>query len=302
MPSWDYSELLLEAIKKIGGDQTAFAKLVSDDTQYEFNQSQISKLRGIQHRINNSNKLDALKAAIERVLAGKLAPTEKSKSDHHAKKSNAIDEPVKVEFWTDYPATYKRDFARATELSISGLDLRRLQGHLKDLRRVIRRKGNVRIIFLDPDYYELCRYGALQDWGKSDPELVAIYRDSIWTTYEMIRSRMRASMVVNKTKLGNKEKKKPSGTLEIRTLRYPLGFGIDSMTFDDPEEGAIYVRYYPMYPDTDDMPIVPLTTADSQWYSFYKEQFETHWNEAVPWTNDKERTWKDSVPKQGRSK
>jgi hypothetical protein len=302
MPSWENSELLREAVSKIGGDQRAFAELVTLHTQYKFNQSQISKLCRVQRRINNANKLAELMTVVEKVLAGKLNAPSGSKSDRYSQESKETGRAAKVEFWTAYPYTYERDFARATALSISGLDLRRLHGHIGDLKEVIRRQGSVRIILLDPEYYELCRYGTMQDWGKKSSKSVEVYRDSIWTTYEIIRSVMRTGMAAGKTKQRNKRLSRSSGTLEIRALRYPLGFGIDFMTFEDANDGAIYVRHYPMYAGVEDRPIVPLTTADGYWYSFYKEQFEIHWRNAVPWTNDKERTWKDLRHDRPRSK
>ena len=288
-PNWQHSELLQQAVDKIGGNQTVFAQLATAHTGYRFNQSEISKLCAAPHRINNANRLNALLAVIENVLAGKLFPAASSGSRDYRKGSTETDRAAKVEFWTVYPPSYERDFARATELAISGLDLRRLHARMGDLKRVVRQKGRVRIIFLDPEYYELCRYGAMQDWGNKDTKFIEAYRESIWTTYLMLRKLVRGG----RTSSSDKRKRRPGGFIEIKTLRYPLGFGIDWMNFDDSGGGAIYVRNYPMYADVEDRPIVPLTAADAYWYSFYKEQFEIHWRNALPWANDKKRTWKD---------
>ena len=294
MPEFEeqFQKPLKDAIAKCGGQEVIVART-------GLAQGQISRLaNGVQRSVRNLAKLDALLKVINDILSetppadgGKFQlrvdSTDGSRDPkalaNRARSARQIEEKsAKVEFRQDYPRSYGKDFARARKLSISGLNLRRiLQGRMKDLKNVLERKGNIRVIFLDPDFEELCRYAAIQDWGESDPKSADAYSDSIRVAYRKMsklqKERERKPRVGN----GKNRKRKQVGTLQIKKIRYPLGFGIDAMTFDDPKDGD--VRSYPMFSGEEDRPIVPLKPADGYWYTFYKNQFELHWRRATTW-------------------
>jgi transcriptional regulator with XRE-family HTH domain len=178
---------------------------------------------------------------------------------------------IKTVLHEDYLTTdYLKDFARAKKLWITGLNLRRIvDGRLKDLANVLSREGGkIQLILLEPDC-NACAYAAIQEWGRGDDDSVKNYIKTIVEAHK--------SFCELQTKSANGE------NFEIKKIDYALAFGLDAMEFDDPNDGAVYVRFYPLECGLDDRPILPLRTSDGYWYQFYKAQFDLHWNRATEW-------------------
>jgi hypothetical protein len=170
---------------------------------------------------------------------------------------------------TKYPASYETDFSRARQLSIMGLNLRRIiHAHVKDISLVLDRGGNVDIILLNPNC-QACKYAAIQEFGRSDSKSVLALKNSIQQAYisfcELKRERERGA------------------NLTVKIIDYVPPFGLDAMEFDDANECVIYVRYYPIKTEVDDRPILALRADDGYWYQFFKEQFVRNWKLATDW-------------------
>jgi hypothetical protein len=169
----------------------------------------------------------------------------------------------------DYSTTrYFADFAQAQRLYITGLNLRRIvHSRLNDLDSVLNRGGSIQAILLDPASHA-CTYATIQDWGRDDDKSVRSYINSIEMAYETLCQ----------VKADNKQN---GERFEIAMIDYMLPFGIDAMEFDDPKDGALYVRLYPLKTKVDDRPILALRANDGEWYSFFRKQFDLFWNRAI---------------------
>lgn len=281
MPRWQDHQALKHAVEKFDS-QDDFAEFARGLTAFNFTQSEISKLLTNQKRMNSAERMVALKSVINGLVDGtiNISAVQSAQLARAAEKDGRPNKVSKFEFHEIYPSSYFTHFARAKNLWISGLNLRRiLHGRLSDIKNALKRGGTVQLIFIDPDVEELCRYAAMQDWGQSDAKAPSRYSESIRTTYRALSGLQTQS--ANRRNVGK---------LMIRKLRYPLGFGIDAMTFYDgaEEDEALYVRYYPMFSDEEDRPIVRLRPSDEYWYAFYKRQFQLHWRLGEPW-NQPER-------------
>jgi hypothetical protein len=184
-------------------------------------------------------------------------------------RSNGGDTSANVRIWKEYPPSYAADFARAKDLWMSGLNLRRIiPSRLGDIRRVLEGGGTVRVLLLDPDY-DGCRDAAIQEWGRSDRSAIERYRKMIRNVHSSF------------SELRNRNTRKQ---IKIRKIGYSLGFGVDAIDLADRNAGVLYVRFYPISgPVMDDRPILPLKSRDGYWYKFYQEQLEYQWACATPW-------------------
>lgn len=157
-----------------------------------------------------------------------------------------------------YPAEYEKDLGRAKELWITGNNLRRITPeHDKRLREVLRNKGTIYVILLGEG--DAVKYGAQQDKGPdADP---GRFLHSIKEAYNFF----------------DRLRKSHPERVHIRTIDYPLPFGIDAIDINLPN-GVIYVRMYPFYSDRDE-PILVLRPYQEKWYDFYKEQLKIQWDD-----------------------
>lgn len=173
-----------------------------------------------------------------------------------------------------YPPAYPNEFASAKRnMWITGLNLRRITDREYDGIKLIthvddalKRNVKTKILLIEPEP-EVCKYAAMQDWGTKDGDSYAKQVIRALSIFCGLRT------------------EDTNSNLEIRTINYPLNFGIDAMDAESDggiDEGIIYLRFYPIYAyKTDDQPIVRLTPKEHYWYDFYKTQFYTLWRLAT---------------------
>jgi len=170
-------------------------------------------------------------------------------------------------FERHYPEEYETDFATASELWITGTNLRRIvtePAYLGYIKGVLAAGGVVKVLMHHPKY-EVCKYGMMQDGPGTD---LAGYK-------QIVHDNLSAFCKIRAQSPGGKN-------LLIRTVDYMLAFGLDIMNGNDEARGVVYVRFYPLpsrHENLDDRPIVKLNYNDARWYRFYVEQFERHWND-----------------------
>lgn len=75
---------------------------------------------------------------------------------------------------------------------------------------------------------------------------------------------------------------KAKGKCEVRLSNVFLPFSIFAV---DPKKGtgSMIVEYHSYKVPLDDRPHIRLTTADSPWFNYYRQQFEQHWSDATIW-------------------
>jgi hypothetical protein len=158
-----------------------------------------------------------------------------------------------------YPSEqHPRDLASATELWMSGTNLRRAIPHrFKELKQVLERGGAINAIFANPGSAEMMRYAAMQEQGNVKGEEVRN------TQIELIKQNMEHLLDLSK--------EVSRGKVSMYKTDYPMGFGLDVIN-PNSEEGIIYVRYFPFADDG--RPVLRLTRKNDRWYRFYFYQFQ----------------------------
>lgn len=164
-----------------------------------------------------------------------------------------------------YPNEYGTELRSATQLWITGTNLRRIvqDNYLGHVRTILERGGSVKVLMNHP-LDEACRFAMIQDSGPGSD--LRLYK-------ELVHKNLSKFWEVQETGRNGKN-------LEIRTIDYPLSFGLDVLNGESDTTGIIYVRFYPlpnMQVHSEDRPIVKLRAVDGYWYDFFKDQFERHW-------------------------
>ena len=172
---------------------------------------------------------------------------------------------------SDYPLpAYHDDLAKANELWIFGPNLKRIfqQNRKTYIEAALKNRGKVYALLVMPEPPEgqpaASTFTAMQDAD------VGISRKTIPTEVNLIRTNI-AKLVELKETYPN--------LVEIKTINYPLTFGVDAI---DPttSRGVLYVRFYPYR--ADDRPILALR-ADDEFYDFYNSQRRRLWADGQPW-------------------
>ncbi len=219
-------------------------------------------------RNNVTTSLKEVMASPTKALPPGFADVKFGSRKRPTTRSNGGGASANVKIWKEYPPSYAADFARAKDLWMSGLNLRRIiPNRIGDIKRVLEGGGTVRVLLLDPDY-DGCRDAAIQEWGRSDRSAIERYQNMIRNVHSSF------------CELRNRNTRKQ---IKIRKIGYSLGFGADAINLADRKDGVLYVRFYPISGPTDDRPILPLTWRDGYWYKFYQEQIEYQWACAIPW-------------------
>lgn len=71
--------------------------------------------------------------------------------------------------------------------------------------------------------------------------------------------------------------------LEVRVIDYPLGFGGVLVNPETPN-GRLYLEHYPFKVPGGSLPKFTLTVGDGRWYQLFKQEVETIWASATPWS------------------
>lgn len=230
----------------------------------------------IAHRFNVEDAKEFLRAA-ERT-ASKFAPSD---AEHYRAQVGSLDDLTtrnQAVLERYYPDEYETDFATASQLWITGTNLRRIASdpaYLDYIKGVLAAGGIVKILMHHPNY-EVCKYAMMQDGPGTD----------LTGHKKIVHDNLSAFCKIRAKSQGGKN-------LLIRTIDYMLAFGLDIMNGSDETRGVAYIRFYPLpkrHENLEDRPIVKLNQNDARWYRFFVEQFERHWNDEV------HQGWAEDVP------
>lgn len=167
-----------------------------------------------------------------------------------------------------YPEQFITDLERTVRASITGTSLRRLELEHERIREILVRDNTsaIQVLFVDYMKKELCRYAAIQEFGKDNAKTVKRFKD---------RLKKNAAWWFDLRKEFNER-------VEIKKIDFPLAFGLDVLEFKA-GGGTVYVCLYPLMDggEEQDKPIVEIRNGDKTWHSFYKKQFERHWKRAA---------------------
>lgn len=189
---------------------------------------------------------------------------------------SGIDPTIDTILIRDTPREYPDHLRAATKLWVTGLNLSRILPNEESIIQDICAKplGQVKVVLLDPDDENACRYGAAQEYGDADS----------WKEYQ-------STIILARNFLRTFNASK----LEYKLVHYPLSFGLDIINFGYPDS-FLYVRHYPIrnsrfempkgnektskYEKVADQPIIRFdsrTPEHEYWYNFYLRQFFTVW-------------------------
>lgn len=158
----------------------------------------------------------------------------------------------------DFPTEYK-EAQRSVSYNyfFAGITMNRtLQIMRSDIIRVLSKGGSVRILLPDPTYVPLMQMIAATRPLRSAESIQSDIENSIRSAREL----------------------ESQGDLQIRTVRFLPGVGINAMDLDSPK-GSIMVQVYEFAPENEGeaSPIFFLTGADRTWYDHYKNLIERLW-------------------------
>jgi transcriptional regulator with XRE-family HTH domain len=175
------------------------------------------------------------------------------------------------------PRDYFDELRSATRLCVSGLNLGRfIPNDISIIQEICAKKdGHVKALLMDGIDDNACKFGAAQEYG--DASLFEAYRATIVLAHSLLKPLLRG------------------GKLELRSIEYPIPFGLDVVDAEPPA-GIVYVRGYPFRkapsqlpnhnePVTQnepvpDQPILKFNSASPEqkyWHEFYKRQFYISW-------------------------
>lgn len=164
----------------------------------------------------------------------------------------------------NFPAdTCYRNVKESKELWLVGISLSSTLEALYPLfESKLRRGDSIRVLVVNPDG-AACAMAAMRNYARTDVE------------------RQRAEIRATLKDLCELQKVAPD-RLEIRTIEYPLTFGVYAV---DPEEasGVLYLKHYAFKMPGRARPGLVLRPRDEHWYDHFRSEIRFLWESAMPW-------------------
>ncbi len=166
-------------------------------------------------------------------------------------------------FQEKMPASMENDLRNARDLWLVGVTLNRtLNTHYSALEQKLGRGDTVRVLLVAPD-------------GRG-PEMLELREYKARYSTERIRHLIRDSL----DDLCNLQQR--FGGLEVRVIDYPLSYG-GVLVNPASSDGIFYLEHYPFKTPGGSMPKFVLEAKNGRWYTFFKLEIETIWENATPW-------------------
>jgi len=167
-------------------------------------------------------------------------------------------------FLTEFPADFLNYVEKSNELWIFGINLGTTTVNYFNLFERKLKKGNtIKVLLISPNGQAL----AIASKRRREPDFL-----------KQNLSLLQASLVNF-----NEPKKIAPDQIEIRTIDYPLSFGVYAV---DPHtaSGALYLSYYPFKVSGGiTIPKIILQPKDGYWYEQFREEMNNLWDGATPW-------------------
>jgi hypothetical protein len=168
-------------------------------------------------------------------------------------------------FLRDFPSSYMSDLHEARELWLVGVSLRDTVSRLQSvLERKLKRGHSLRVLLAEPlaSVVEpaVRRTSKEQDLGDA--------------TEDKCREIRRSLRILRALQLDHSA----DDQLQIRTTRYPLGYGVHGMNPAEPD-GALYVKLYPYKAEELEKPKFILRRDRDQWYDSFERELFALWQD-----------------------
>jgi hypothetical protein len=168
----------------------------------------------------------------------------------------------------EYPSSYKNDFETAEELWLIGVSLRRtFQANYPKIEQKLRQGHIIKVLLVHPE-------GAGLE--------MAVSRNYARREVEPKSNEIRFNLQL----LCDLRKSFPD-KIEVRTIQYPLAYGVTAAN-PDTASGTLYLEHYCFRTASDSLPRFVLRAKDGRWYDFFKSEIRALWNAGTEWPCDKQ--------------
>jgi len=168
----------------------------------------------------------------------------------------------------EYPSSYKNDFETAEELWLFGVSLRRtVQANYPKIEQKLRQGHIIKVLLVHPE-------GAGLE--------IAVSRNYARREVEPKSNEIRFNLQL----LCDLRKSFPD-KIEVRTIQYPLAYGVTAVN-PDTASGTLYLEHYCFRTASDSLPRFMLRARDGRWYDFFKSEMRALWNAGIEWPCDKQ--------------
>lgn len=166
-------------------------------------------------------------------------------------------------FQEKMPTEMESDLRNARDLWLVGITLNRtINTHYSTLEQKLARGDTVRVLLVDPNGH--------------GPEMLERREYKARYNVERIRYFIRDSL----DDLCTLQQR--FGGLEVRVIDYPLGYG-GVLINPHSSDGRLYLEHYPFKTPGGSLPKFVLEAENGRWYTFFKLEIQTIWDNAIPW-------------------
>lgn len=166
-------------------------------------------------------------------------------------------------FSKKFPPTLDQDIENASDVWLIGILGSK---HARDFYPIIEQKlqkgHSVKILTVHPDPV-IVEFAEMRVYGVAN----------LKTTCADIETGLKTFCHLKETAPNN---------LIIRTIRYPLGYGVVAIN-PDSVLGTLYIRNYPFKMPGGAKPKFTLHAKDGYWYEFFKQEIQNLWNAGSEW-------------------
>lgn len=166
-------------------------------------------------------------------------------------------------FQEKMPPSMESDLRNARELWLIGVTLNRtINTHYSVLEQKLARGDVVRVLLVHPD-------------GHS-PEMLERREYKARYSVDRIRHLIRDSL----DDLCNLQQR--FSGLDVRVIDYPLSYG-GILINPNSDGGILYLEHYPFKVPGGSLPKFVLEAKNGRWYTFFKAEIDTIWENSTPW-------------------
>lgn len=171
----------------------------------------------------------------------------------------------KVLFLEELPPNCKKDLISAKEVWLIGSTLgKTISGNYDVLKAKLENGGNIRVLLVHPDGSPL--------------EIIASRFLSPVNRNPVVQAGRIKEVLENFCSL----KKLTPDRIQIRTIEYPLSFGVIAIN-PTQASGTLYIEHYPFRTVSGSMPKFVLKANDGQWYEFFIKEIQALWENGKEW-------------------
>jgi hypothetical protein len=166
-------------------------------------------------------------------------------------------------YMEEYPPGLKNDFETAEELWLIGVSLNRtIKINYTKIEQKLRHGHTIRVLLIHPEGPGV-EMAVARSYARREIEAKS---NDIQFTLRLLCDLRR--IAPNK--------------LEVRTIQYPLGYGVIA-TNPDTVSGTLYLEHYCFRVASDSLPRFVLRARDGRWYDFFKSEVKALWAAGVEW-------------------